>query len=124
MAELVGDIAGVASRLPPPPMKKPPKMRYSPGAFLLTAEMSGEQRVTTMALRSSLICGTKPVSSGGKLGGIAAALPGSEKAEAPAAASGLLSFWGELGSSPSAGSGEPASLERGVCSCRGRVASQ
>ena len=32
---------------------------------------------------------------GGRLGGSAAALPGSEKAEAPAAASGLLSCWGE-----------------------------
>jgi hypothetical protein len=56
--------SAVASRQPPPPMKEPPQMRYSPGRFLLTAEMSGELRVTMMASRSLLICGTKPLSKG------------------------------------------------------------
>ena len=39
----------VASLQPPPPMKEPPQMRYSPGRFRLTAQMSGEFRVTIMA---------------------------------------------------------------------------
>ncbi len=40
--------SAVASRLPPPPIKEPPQMRYSPGRFLLTADMRGELRVTIM----------------------------------------------------------------------------
>jgi hypothetical protein len=44
-------------------MKEPPQMRYFPDRFLLTAELSGEFRVTIMESSSGLAVGTKPVSS-------------------------------------------------------------
>ena len=53
----------VASLQPPPPMSEPLRMRYLPGRFLLTAEVSGEFRVTMMASRSRLAVGTKSVSN-------------------------------------------------------------
>jgi hypothetical protein len=41
--------SAVASWLPPPPIKEPPCIEYSPNRFLFTQEMSGEVRVVMLS---------------------------------------------------------------------------
>jgi hypothetical protein len=41
--------SAVASWLPPPPIKEPPCIEYSPNRFLFTQEMSGEVRIVMLS---------------------------------------------------------------------------
>ena len=46
--QILGDLVSGCFATPPPRIKDPPQIRYSPGRFLHTAEIRGELRVTVM----------------------------------------------------------------------------